>query len=256
MYLETYLNLEKNLVKLKNKFKLYGLKGEFEAEGSSFEDISKLRNLTSRNKIKLFVKIGGVEALNDIYQCIDIGVDGIIAPMVESKFAVKKFIDSIQKLKIKKKPSLTINIETASGVKNFNEIFKQALGNIDNITIGRSDLAASYFNKNVTQNSNKILQIILKIGEKIKKKGGGVNLCVGGGINRNTILKYQKHKNISLIKKMETRKVILPTFMMFKKNALESALEFETNYILYKKEVQDFKLKSEIDRLSNLGTRK
>ena len=55
---------------------------------------------------------------------------------------------------------------------------------------------------------------------------------------------------------METRKVILPTLMMFKKNALESAIEFETNYILYKKEVQDFKLKSEIDRLSNLGTRK
>ena len=254
MYLETYLNLEKNLVKLKNKFKLYGVKGEFEAEGSSLEDISKLRNLTSRNNIKLFVKIGGVEALNDIYQCIDIGVDGIIAPMVESKFAVKKFIDSILKLKIKKKPSLTINIETASGVKNFNEIFNQALGNIDNITIGRSDLAASYFNKNVTQNSNKILQTILKIGKKIKKKG--IHLCVGGGINRNTILKYQKHQNIHLIKKMETRKVILPTLMMFKKNALESAIEFETNYILYKKEVQDFKLTYELDRLSNLGTRK
>jgi hypothetical protein len=254
MYLNSYLNLEKNLIKLKNNFKLYGIKGEFEAEGSSFEDISRLRNLTSKNKVKLFVKIGGVEALNDIYQCVDIGVDGIIAPMVESKFALKKFIVSVHKLKIRKKPNLTINIETSSGVTNFDEIYKEALGNIDNITIGRSDLASSYFDKNITQNSNKILQIILKIGKQIKKSN--INLCVGGGINMSTILKYQKHHNISLIKKMETRKVILPTLMMFKNNALESALQFETNYILYKKELQDFKIKSEIDRLSDLGTRK
>ena len=50
----------------------------------------------------MYVKIGGVEAVNDIYNCLELGIDGIIAPMVESKFGVKKFIDIFKKLNLKK----------------------------------------------------------------------------------------------------------------------------------------------------------
>ena len=55
---------------------------------------------------------------------------------------------------------------------------------------------------------------------------------------------------------METRKVILPTKFMLKRNAIEHCLNFETDYILNKKEIIDLKSKSEINRLSNLKTRK
>ena len=35
-----------------------------------------------------FVKVGGCEANTDIYNCLKIGVNGIIAPMVETPFAI------------------------------------------------------------------------------------------------------------------------------------------------------------------------
>lgn len=254
MYFFSGRKLETILKKLKSQFNLFGIKAEFEAEGSSLADVVRLRNLTLNNNVKLFVKIGGVEAVNDIYECIDMGVDGIIAPMVETKFALKKFLDSVNSLKIYKRPALTINIETRSGIENFDDILSLAIGNIENITIGRSDLSSSYYSKKITQNSNQILNTILKIGKKIKNKG--INLCVGGGVNKDTILKYSQHSNIKLIKKIETRKVILPTKMMFKNKALDTAIAFETNYILYKKEIQDLKMNPEISRLTNLKTRK
>ena len=56
---------------------------------------------------------------------------------------------------------------------------------------------------------------------------------------------------------METRKVILPTNTFLRKpNALSEALKFEELYILYKKEMLDLRISSEISRLSILKTRK
>ena len=56
---------------LKKNYNLVGIKSETEAEGSSYSDIARIRSITNKLGIKLFVKIGGVEALNDIYNCIE-----------------------------------------------------------------------------------------------------------------------------------------------------------------------------------------
>ena len=83
-----------------------------------------------------------------------------------------------------------------------------------------------------------------------------LKLTVGGGINKKTIEEFQKYKISNYVDKLETRKVILSSKSMFKKNALNKCINFETNYILNKKEIYDLKLKSEIERISNLKTRK
>ena len=44
--------------------------------------------------------------------------------------------------------------------------------------------------------------------------------------------------------------------MLRSSNALNSALDFEKNYVLYKKEINNLKLKSEISRLTKLQTRR
>lgn len=255
MYLTSEINLEKKLLELRNKFNLKGIKSEFEAEGSGYNDLARLRNITSRNKVKVYVKIGGVEAINDIYQCIELGVDGIIAPMVESKFGILKFKESIEKLKLKKNPHLSINIETKDGVKNFDEILDEAKKFLDNITIGRSDLSRSYFNESLTQDSNFITKTILNIAEKSKKKG--LTTTVGGGVNFLTIKNFNKIKNIHIVSKIETRKVMLPTnSFLNKKDALNTALSFEELYVLYKKEINDLMLSPELNRITKLKTRK
>ena len=205
---------------------------------------------------KLFVKIGGVEALNDIYNCLELCVDGIIAPMVETKFGAKKFIDIVDKLQLKKKAHLSINIETKSGLNNLKDILQIASGKIHNITVGRSDLSASYFNKNIFPNSDFIFKKIKYISKSAKKYN--LTTTVGGSVNADTIKKYSKEKNISkILNKIETRKVMLPTnIFLNKKSALNNSLKFEEIYIMQKKELNDIKLTSEINRLSNLGTRK
>ena len=255
MYLKSENSLFKSLKKLKKSFKIEGIKSEFEAEGSNNENIIKLRSLANLVGTQLHVKIGGVEAINDIYFCIESSVDGVIAPMVETKFGLKKFIDSLKKLKLHRRPILTINIETITGVKNIDSILEIANNNIDNITIGRSDLAQSYFNDKISQNSKIIEQQIFYISKKAKKYN--INCTVGGGIDKETLILYKNNKNIRNIKKIETRKVIFKTkYILNKANALNEALEFEKKYILYKKEINDLKMKSEISRLTNLEIRK
>ena len=68
-----------------------GVKQSTEDEGSSFDDISLMRKITKKIGLNLNVKIGGCEAKNDIFFCKRVNVDGIVAPMVESKYALKKF---------------------------------------------------------------------------------------------------------------------------------------------------------------------
>ena len=64
-----------------------------------------MRTITLAAKLDLNVKIGGCEAKNDVFFCKKIGVNGIVAPMVESQYALNKFI---QTLSSQKKNSLYI----------------------------------------------------------------------------------------------------------------------------------------------------
>ena len=86
----------------KDRLKFNLFKAEFETEGSDVFDITRLRILTKYINTKHHIKIVGVEAKNDIYQCISLGVDRIISLMVENKFGLVKFLEMIDSLKLKK----------------------------------------------------------------------------------------------------------------------------------------------------------
>ena len=75
-------NLENQLILLKKEFGLCAIKAEFEAEGSSFRDIIKLRRITLNHGVPLYLKIGGAEAIRDIKDALELGVDGLVVPMV------------------------------------------------------------------------------------------------------------------------------------------------------------------------------
>ena len=163
---------------LKNRYSLVGIKAEFEAEGSSHNDIFLLRALTNKANTKLFVKIGGVEAINDIKFLLNINVDGIIAAMVESRFAASKFLSFINKSNLINKPNLTINIVSKNAVENIYEIYSVIKNQINDITIGRTDLAASYFNNNILPNSNFITKKIIEISKVFKKNNKKILVAI------------------------------------------------------------------------------
>ena len=161
--------LKDQLKKLKEEFGISGIKAEFEAEGSSYDDILRLRNLTSRiADLSLHVKIGGVEAIRDIIDCLEIGVDGIIAPMVESAFGAKKFINSLERFEVKDVLHCSINIETKNGLSELDDILKTSTDAINNITIGRSDLSGSYMDESITPNSSFIAKKVILVANSAK----------------------------------------------------------------------------------------
>jgi len=243
------------LIKLKNDYDLQGIKAEFEAEGSTFRDIMRLRRLTSRAGISLFVKIGGVEALRDIKDCLELGVDGIIAPMVETKFGVKKFYEAYESVYRGHRIHLSINIETRNAAEEIDSILEYSKGKIDNITLGRTDFSASYFDPAVTPDSDFTFKMIKDIGERVVK--AGFKFTVGGSLSVATIEKMNKNSDqIKNISKLETRKVILPkNIMLHKAEVIVEALKFEELYILSKKEFSDLFIESEVSRLAKLTRR-
>ena len=141
------------LVRLKEEYGLQGIKAEFEAEGSSFRDLVRLRRITNKLNVPLYLKIGGVEALRDVKDSLEIGVDGLIAPMVESAFGLKKYIEGVASVYKDTDVHLSINIETQQAVAHLEEILELGKGYVDNITIGRTDLSFSYFDPKVNPDS-------------------------------------------------------------------------------------------------------
>lgn len=243
------------LSNLKENFGVHGLKAEFEAEGSSYQDLVRLRRLTLLAGIKLFLKIGGPEAVRDIKDSLEIGVDGLVAPMVESPFGAKKFCTAYKKIYGDYRIHLSINIETQAGYNSFDEILDQVTGKIDNITVGRSDLSGSYFHPDIIPDSDFIFDLIDKISAKAEQHN--LTTTVGGSINVNTIRLFNSRKSLAQrIERIETRKVIMKTQDMLEKNgALANALKFEELYILSKKEFSDNFMNSEMGRLTELQRR-
>jgi len=240
---------------LKENFRLEALKAEFEAEGSSFNDIVRLRRLTAMAGVKLFLKIGGVEALRDIKDSIELGVDGIIAPMVESSFGLKKFIDACKSIYKENRIKLSINIETKNSVGQLEEILMLGKGTIDNITLGRTDLSASFMDEKIKPDTKFIMDMIGYVGKRAKIEG--YSFTVGGSISSLSLEGFSQNPSVAYyIDCIETRKVVLPKdAILAEGNALKEALCFEELYILSKKEISDAMIEPELSRLEKLSER-
>jgi hypothetical protein len=87
--------LIEKLVLLK-KHGCVAVKVSFEDEGALLNEIVSMRYLTAKAGLKISIKIGGCEAKRDIMDCIDLCADAIVSPMIESRFALTKFINSAE----------------------------------------------------------------------------------------------------------------------------------------------------------------
>lgn len=232
------MNLSENL---KQNFHAVGLKAEFESEGSTYEEVLALKKLGDKNNLPIVLKIGGCGALRDIEEAKKIGVSSIVAPMIESKYALNKFIETVRKVYSEdEKINLYINIETITGFNAIDEIINDKDFNyIKGIVFGRNDLAESMGIGNVED--SRIFEIAEEISKKIKDK----EFVIGGKITENSLSFIKKLP----ITRFETRKVVLD------KNAdiesINKAIEFEILWIKNKniKSIEDYK------RLENLEKR-
>ena len=187
---------------------------------------------------------------------MELGVDGLIAPMVESPFGVVKFVRAIESIFSQRKLFKSINIETRTAVENLDAILEVAKGKIDNVTIGRTDISLSYFGSSNKPDSPFVFDLIEHLSHKIQSSG--LALTVGGSLTNDSIclFKDRQGKLGDRLFSMETRKIIFSTNRMLdNKNSLNEALLFEEIYLRYKLQCELWFSRLEQERLDKLKTR-
>jgi len=243
------------LKKLKQKYGVQAIKAEFEAEGSRTDELVMLNEIVFRADMELFIKIGGCEAIRDLDQCRILGASGIMAPMIETPFAMKKFVDAGRKVYAERMDDIEwiINTETITCHQNLGQILIEGKGFLNTIAIGRVDYAASMGLGREGINSDIILEQSIDIAKKAKEYGYRVG--IGGGISIDAISFLQRiHPYID---KFETRKVVFTAAEDKKllRDGITCAMDFETLYLRNKCEYYDRMAKEDLGRLEMLEER-
>ncbi len=254
--------LEKNLLSLKSSNSLLAIKAEFEAEGTRIDELSILSYLCTKNEIPLTLKIGGASAKRDFYEAFQLGADNILVPMIESDYALENccqsFNDFAKDFKsLNKIPSLSINIESITGCKNFRNIIdkiKILSLPIRNIVIGRSDLAESLGLKDV--NSEIILNESSKIIELCNKNN--IEVTIGGNLTKDSYV-FLKNYTENQIKAFESRKCTFLYLNIIDKSEfseiIEMGLKFELSWLNFKRKMYLSRSEEENLRISTINKR-
>ena len=244
--------LRSSLGKLAEGGCLTAIKTGTEAEDMSFEDIRILKALC-RDILPLYVKIGGPEARNDIREMYSIGVDGIIAPMIESPYALKKFIETLHDIlgpisfeKVQK----GINIETIQAVTQLEEILSMPeASSLNQVTAARSDLSASM---DTDADDENVHDACFRIVDRARNTG--FRTSVGGAIHPGNFLKIVKNIMPDLL---NTRNMVMDTayLMDTSSDSVSKCLSFEADLYSYLSDMPGERQKSYEKRVQTIHTR-
>ena len=226
------------------------IKVETEAEGSTWKNIENLRVVSRISGLPLYLKIGGPEAKTDTLMAVEQGVDGLIAPMVESPFAAEKFANMTANLGF---TWLGITIETVTALRNLKEIAKVAAeAGMSGLTLGRGDFCASAKIKGQEDSA----EMMNYAREFIDVAGGfSLNLGMGGNLQRSSIL--FAHDLGSRLDFIESRRVVLKnSFDLEEMEAqVELALNWELTQIREAKQDLELTIASMDGRIQTLAER-
>jgi 4-hydroxy-2-oxoheptanedioate aldolase len=205
--------LEKKMVEALKDMKenncVVGIKAEFEAEGTRLEEMLRLKEVCMAAGLGLTIKIGGCEAIRDMYECRVIGVERLVAPMVESAYALKKFLAAVTFAfppEEREDVIFAVNIETISGCNTFDEMLAlQDISLLKGIIMGRVDLTGSLGLTREDINSSKVFEITRDLLQKAKNKN--IETAIGGGVSAQS-LSFFRDLPQGVLDRYETRKVI------------------------------------------------
>lgn len=243
------------LKSLKHDHDVVAIKAEFEAEGSRLDELVMLNEIVFRADMKLYIKIGGCEAVRDLDQCRLLGASGIMAPMIESPFAMSKFVNAAKKVYGEEWSNIEwiINAETVTCHENLDEILMGGKDFLNTVSVGRVDLSTSLGIGRPEINGDKVFEITKDIATKSKKYGYKVNF--GGGISIDAIPFIKKMYPLN--DRFETRKVVFHSTddESELRSGILKAMEFETLYLKNKCEYYDRMAKEDKSRLKMMAER-
>lgn len=241
-------NLYEQLSYAKENLGLYALKCDFEAEGSSLEEVSFFRDVASKAEISLALKIGGCEAIRNLTDAKELNADVLVAPMIESSYAVKKFQGAVDRcFDSCQKKRFLCNIETIQAIKNLDEILDEIEKSayLEGVVVGRVDLAASQGLERSKINGDIIDEQMMMVSQACEQRD--LVCVIGGSIDTYALNALAK---ITYLHFFETRKTVFCSSVLSTKNA-DRALRFSLQLELWW--LRELTKSSEQERLKYLS---
>ncbi|WP_341712387.1 aldolase/citrate lyase family protein [Erythrobacter sp.] len=201
--------------------KISRLKGEFEAEGLPRDALASEVIFAARHGVGYLVKIGGCEAKSDIRFLQQIGVRDVVAPMIESGFAMSKYMSMIPDGAF---DHIGVTIETVHAVERIEELL-DAGTKLSEVTVGRTDLTASFGGSGV--DSDETIAMVKKVAMAARRRG--LKTTVGGSVGGATRQRLMNDGELrELIAAVETRKCVMSVEAFLEPQSLVDAFAIET----------------------------
>jgi hypothetical protein len=244
----------------KDEFGVLATKAEFEAEGTRTDELLRLLEIAHKADVGLALKVGGCEAIRDMFEAKQFGVRYIIAPMVETSYALSKYILAKNKVFSEEEQadvSFLFNLETVTAFQNLNSIVEIAAAQpgCDGIVFGRVDFSGSINAGRDGIESEAVSSAVETVAQACRESG--LDFVVGGAVSIDALANLKRFKSIHL-DRFETRKVVFCSSALESPcldHALRQAVHFELLWLLNKREYYGLMHREDQVRIEMLESR-
>ena len=244
----------------KSNFGVLATKAEFEAEGTRTDELLRLLEIANKAEVGLALKVGGCEAIRDMLEAKQFGVRYIIAPMVETPYALSKYIaakENVFSEEEQQDVTFLFNVETITAYRNLGSMLELAAAKpgCDGVVFGRVDFSGSIGLGRQGIESEEVSSCVEKAAKATLDSG--LEFVVGGAVSIDALANLQRFKAIHM-SRFETRKVVFSGSALDSPDlsyALRQAVHFELLWLLNKRDYYGLMHREDQSRIEMLETR-